>query len=200
VSDPGDTRTQRDPADEPFLERWSRRKREAREGIDEEVEVEAAAEPAQDEPAPAEAAPGGTPALPELPDIDSLGEDSDYSAFMAPGVDGSLRRKALRKLFSSPKFNVCDGLDDYCEDFTQWAPLGDVITADMRHHLERAAKLAEQLGETAAPGEDAAPVEDAASGEDATQAPPSQAAVAAPDPLQEAPETDSPAEEPERDA
>ncbi len=144
--------------------------------------------PRKDEPAPAEGAAGGTPALPELPDIESLGEDSDYSAFMAPGVDDSLRRKALRKLFSSPKFNVCDGLDDYCEDFTQWAPLGDVITADMRHHLERAAKLAEQLAESGAPGEEGA------------QAPPSQAAVAAPDPLQEAPETDSPAEEPERDA
>jgi len=146
VNDPGDTRAQRPSADEPFLERWSRRKQQARDGIDEEVEVPPDAVEAEAAQAAA-GAPDAPNAVPELPDLDSLGEDSDYSAFMTPGVDPSLRRQALRKLFSSPKFNICDGLDDYCEDFTQWAPLGDVITADMRHHIERAAKLAEQLAE-----------------------------------------------------
>jgi hypothetical protein len=46
----------------------------------------------------------------------------------------------LRKLFSSPKFNVFDGLDTYRDDFTSFPPLGDIVTADMRHHLERLAK------------------------------------------------------------
>ena len=142
MSEPGDTRPPRAADDEPFLQRWSRRKREAGQGIDEEK-----APPPSSGAAEAATAPAEPPAVPELPDIDSLGQDSDYSAFMAPGVDGSLRRQALRKLFSSPKFNVCDGLDDYCEDFTRWTPLGDIVTADMRHHLERAARLAEQVQE-----------------------------------------------------
>ena len=80
------------------------------------------------------------PAATVLPDIESLGPDSDYSAFLGPDVDASLRRAALRKLFHSPKFNVLDGLDDYCDDFTQFAPLAGIVTADMRHHLERAAR------------------------------------------------------------
>jgi hypothetical protein len=187
VSDPGDTRAQRPSADEPFLERWSRRKQQAREGIDEEA---AAPGPVEAEATPAApGAPDAPAAVPELPDLDSLGEDSDYSAFMTPGVDPSLRRQALRKLFSSPKFNVCDGLDDYCEDFTQWVPLGDVITADMRHHLERAAKLAEQLAEA---GEN-----EAAGG----RAPEAAAAASADTSSAEGDRTEDPAgEETERDA
>ena len=144
---------QRTAADEPFLARWSRRKAGAREDA-----VAPAAEPAPAEVVPpATEVPAGEPVL---PDIDSLGEDSDYSAFLSPKVDEGLRRQALRKLFRSPKFNVCDGLDDYCGDFTQFAALGDVITADMRHHLERAARAVERLAadQQSAP----APVEQAA--------------------------------------
>ena len=188
MSSPGDVKGPRDPAEEPFLARWSRRKRQAREGIEEGAAEPVEAESAPAGSAPAEPAPAEPQALPELPDIESLGEESDYSAFMASGVDESLRRKALRKLFSSPKFNVLDGMDDYCEDFTRWAPLGDVVTADMRHHLERAAKLAEQLAETDAARDEPVP------------APQSRAAVAAEAPTQGAPETEDPTEEPECDA
>ena len=173
MSGPGDSRPPRGAEDEPFLERWSRRKREASQGIDDETPVPPAA------PAQAGAAP--PPAEPELPDIDSLGEDSDYSAFMAPGVDGSLRRQALRKLFRSPKFNVCDGLDDYCDDFTRWTPLGDIVTADMRHHLERAARLAEQVEEAIGPPDGAEPVEPAAAVAATGTAPEDPAARAGPD-------------------
>ena len=76
----------------------------------------------------------------ELPDIDSLNEDSDYSAFMAPNVSTELRNLALRKLFKSSVFNIRDGLDDYDEDFTTFEKLGDIVTSDMRHHAERKEK------------------------------------------------------------
>ena len=133
-----------DSGESAFLERWSRRKARAR--------AEAgAAEPeeAPEAPAgrPADTAPPAGPGAP-LPDLDSLDADSDYSAFMAAGIDESLKREALRKLFRSPKFNVIDGLDDYCRDYTQWEKLGDVVTADMRHRLERLARLAESGPET----------------------------------------------------
>ncbi len=78
----------------------------------------------------------------DLPDLDELGEDSDYSMFMAKGVSREKRQAALRKLFHSPKFNVTDGLDDYCEDFTKFEPLGGIVTAEMRHHAERLARKA----------------------------------------------------------
>jgi len=43
----------------------------------------------------------------------------------------------MRRLFSSPEFNVRDGLDDYDEDYTQFQSLGNTVTAHMRHHEER---------------------------------------------------------------
>lgn len=137
--DPHDTPAE--PTDEPFLGRWSRLKTQARQReADDEV---TAAPPASTTalPAPADTAPAAEPAQPlQLPDLDLLDQDSDYSAFLAQGVDAGLRKRALRKLFHSPKFNVFDGLDTYRDDFTSFPPLGDIVTADMRHQLERAAR------------------------------------------------------------
>jgi len=54
-----------------------------------------------------------------LPDIDTLEEESDFRVFMSDGVPDKLRRLALRKLWSSnPLFGFRDGLNDYDEDFT----------------------------------------------------------------------------------
>ena len=123
-----------DAAEEPFLERWARMKTRANA---ESPPVPPPAIETQRPPDPA----SGSPMLP-LPDLDLLDADSDYSAFLQPGVDLLLRRRALRKLFHSPKFNVLDGLDDYMGDFTSFEKLGDLVTADMRHQLERAARAA----------------------------------------------------------
>jgi hypothetical protein len=125
---------------EPFLQRWARLKSESR-----EAEATGSADAVSPSPRTTSTDPleAGTPAVATdrvLPDLALLDQDSDYSAFLAPEVDPLLRRAALRKLFHSPKFNVCDGLDDYCGDYTQFAPLGGIVTADMRHHVERAAK------------------------------------------------------------
>ena len=136
-----------------FLARWSRRKGLSRKG---EELPEPDADPDDEKPQPAAAAPEspaaagdestGQPAegadtqadsLPELPPLESLGEDSDYSAFLRDGVPANLKQKALRKLFHSPKFNIRDGLDDYDLDFSNPEPLGDVITAEMRYRIER---------------------------------------------------------------
>ena len=72
-----------------------------------------------------------------LPPMDSLTADSDYSAFMAPGVDADIRRQALRRLFASPKFNVVDPMTEYMRDYHSFAPLGDIETADMKHRAVR---------------------------------------------------------------
>jgi len=127
----------RDP--ESFIERWSRRKREARDaeclgGAD---GAPPAGQPASDASVAEMAA--DSPA-PPLPDVELLDQDSDYRAFLAPGVDAELRRRALRKLFRGPKFNVLDGLDIYQDDFRSFEPLGGIVTADMRHQIEAAAR------------------------------------------------------------
>ncbi|MCW8889608.1 MAG: DUF3306 domain-containing protein [Sedimenticola sp.] len=71
----------------------------------------------------------------DMPPIESLTEESDYSGFLSEKVSDALRQQALRKLFHSASFNVCDGLDDYAEDFTNFAKLGSIITSDMRHQM-----------------------------------------------------------------
>ena len=122
---------------EPFLARWSRRKQEAREQGTAVPEVEPAAAV---DPAAATPEPGPEPTLltdEDMPPIESLTDDADYSGFLSPGVSELLRGQALKRLFSSAKFNVTDGLDDFAEDYTQFAPLGDVVTADMKHQMER---------------------------------------------------------------
>jgi ferredoxin len=79
---------------------------------------------------------------PDLPALDEITADTDVSMFMAGHVDEELRREALRKLFRTARFNRCDGLDDYCEDYNSFESLGDVVTADMRHRVERLARAA----------------------------------------------------------
>lgn len=113
---------------EPFVDRWSRLKR-------------AAAEETQDGPSvepPAEAAPPSAALTDrDMPPVEDLSADSDYTPFLSPKVSEPLRRLALRKLFHSDDFNVCDGLDDYAEDFTRFAGLAGLVTAEMKHRLQR---------------------------------------------------------------
>jgi hypothetical protein len=109
-----------------FLSRWARRKQEARAGV--ELAPEPPAVPVDVVPAPAEAvaavdpAPAGEP-LPTLADVAQLTRESDYSRFVASGVDEGVKRAAMKKLFSDPHFNVMDGLDTYIDDYGKPDPI-----------------------------------------------------------------------------
>ena len=138
---------------ESALSRWSRRKLEAREALEAETQPVTPEDiDSRDLPAemPAEeAAPVLTDA--DMPDIDTLSAESDFSPFMSPGVSDELRNLALRKLFTASVFNVRDGLDEYDDDFTDFEKLGDIVTSDMKHRIEmEQQKLREELarGET----------------------------------------------------
>jgi len=76
----------------------------------------------------------------DMPAIESLSENSNFSQFMSSGVTDELRNLALRKMFKAPFFNIRDGLDEYDEDFTTFEKLGDIVTCDMRHQIEVEAK------------------------------------------------------------
>ena len=153
---------------ESALSRWSRRKLEAKRQTDEaatEPVTEAREEPmAVAEIAPDPVAEDEKPILTDadMPDIDSLDENSDFSPFMSSGVSDELRNLALRKLFHAKVFNIRDGLDEYDDDFTSFEKLGDVVTCDMKHRIEmEQQKLREALAEQEAPADDE-PVEDEA--------------------------------------
>jgi len=153
---PAREREREAPGDEPFFSRWARLKKESRD-IPAGDATDGAAPPAAltpddgaagDEQAPAaanaEAAEdqAAAPSL-ELPPLESLTAESDFSAFMQPGVDSTLRSAALRKMWQNPIYGVVDDLDPFRADFAAFTPLGDIITSDMKFHAERL--LREQL-------------------------------------------------------
>lgn len=74
----------------------------------------------------------GAAVLPTLEDAARLTAQSDYSAFVARGVDKRVRRLALKKLFSDPHFNLMDGLDIYMGDYNRADPLPATMLAALR--------------------------------------------------------------------
>lgn len=99
---------------DPFLARWSRRKLEVAK-------------------APAAAAPAAGAEAPVLPALDSLTFESDFTAFMHAKVDEGVKRAALKKLFSDPRFNVMDGLDTYIDDYTKNEGISEEMLKTLKH-------------------------------------------------------------------
>jgi putative acetyltransferase len=143
--------------DENFLRRWSRRKLEARAGIerkhsgqDREGKQPDAAQPAgTGEPGSAAGAGGAGSARTgeaerepkpastkdDFADVDfeTLNHTYDYTRFMGPNVPDEIRSKALHKLWlSDPILSKAEELHDYASDFTDAAcvmPGGMINTA-----------------------------------------------------------------------
>jgi hypothetical protein len=141
--------------DEGFLRRWARRKTEARSGIEPlpEPVASVAALPVQAE-APSMPAPADVP-LPTMDDVARLTSDSDFSAFVARGVDAAVRRTALKKLFADPHFNAMDGLDVYIDDYTKPSPVSEAMLASLEHAKNALRRVVESVEEP--PVEDDAP-------------------------------------------
>lgn len=117
-----------DEKKEAFLNRWSRLKKEDRQ-----------------RPAVAEEKPA-----PQLPALDKLTPESDFTGFMHPKVEDALRRAALKKLFSDPHFNIPDPYEPYSRNFNVEDPIPPELLATL--------KQAEQLvfGDKTEPKEDVA--------------------------------------------
>jgi hypothetical protein len=171
VGDTEDDATTGKPG-EYFLGRWSRRKTAFRKGETEVDSLPASATadlPVVDAAAPDEADPRAELTDADMPPIESLDKDSDFSVFMSPKVSDQLRTQALRKLFHLPAFNITDGLNDYDEDYTQFAGLGGVVTHEMKRLLKKEldAKTASTDEVLPVDQEAASPPEDAVAENDA---------------------------------
>lgn len=110
--------------DEKFLKRWSKEKltktrdRDSGNDIPELVEEQAALPVVPEEIEDGAAAENDPP--PDLPPIDSLDAESDYTPFLGENVPEELAQKALRKMWSSdPVFSELDGLNDYDGDYSK---------------------------------------------------------------------------------
>jgi len=138
--------------EEGFISRWSRRKHVAKtatdekplqESLDDSQDATLIAVESAEEASETAVVEEDFPVDSDMPPVESLDNDSDYSGFMSPKVSDELRNLALRKLFLGGMFNVRDGLDDYDDDFTSFEKLGDIVTADMRHQMAMAKEALE---------------------------------------------------------
>jgi hypothetical protein len=137
-----------------FLARWSQRKTRARDhgtriapapqadapGVRPEEAERATQAPARalDAPTrPPDAPAVQRPPAPTLDEVAALTRDADFSRFVAPGVDDGVKRAALTKLFSDPRFNVMDGLDTYIDDYNK----ADPLPASMLRKMTQSASL-----------------------------------------------------------
>ena len=145
---------------ENLLSRWSRRKQQAREetepGNPERIDtqqnlsekVPEASLSSSEALLEAQTEPEVVLTDEDMPPIESLTENSDFSGFMSRGVSDELRNLALRKMYRAASFNVLDGLDDYADDYTSFEKLGDIVTSDMKHRIEmEASRKLEQEAE-----------------------------------------------------
>ena len=119
--------------DEGFLRRWARRKAEAASGIETAPVAETPAHACADAAVAPPAAPPAPVPAPTMDDVARLTGDSDFSAFVARGVDAAVRRTALKKLFADPHFNTMDRLDVYIDDYTKPSPVSDAMLASLAH-------------------------------------------------------------------
>ena len=119
---------------EPFLRRWVRRKAEA---TRQSMPADRMPDQADDGPSagaadrrkPAERREKGPP----LPPLETLGADSDFSAFMARGVPREIRNAALRRLWQiDPALGTPDGMVEYGEDFTDAAKAKGLVRTAFR--------------------------------------------------------------------
>lgn len=124
-----------------FFSRWSRRKQASTDETKPDASP-VAAEATSAPVAPAEALPP-----PTLDDVAALTHEADFRRFVAPGVDETVRRTAMKKLFTDPHFNVMDGLDIYIDDYNKFEPL----PAAMLAMLEHAKPLLDPLGQLQQP-------------------------------------------------
>ena len=174
-----------------FVSRWAQRKAQARRGVAQPLEsapnlarapaantgdganvgdvatvpnapATGTSEPARD-PVPA------SEALPTLADVAVLTRASDYSRFVAPGVDEGVKQAAMKKLFADPHFNVMDGLDTYIDDYGQPDPIPLAMLRRMNqskflglfdHEAEDDEKTAQALAAAAAAKEPTKPTDD----------------------------------------
>ena len=183
-SKPRQSATESGGDDDAFLSRWARRKRISKAGGDPDTAQEDAR---VDENVLASAVPDtGESTRPlsesepealtdeDMPPVDSIDENTDMSGFFSPKVSEAVKKAALKKFFHSPAFNIVDGLDDYDDDFTAFAALGDIVTSDMRGQMELKQRRAEEeaLAKNEQAIESAPPPEEPSSGVEHEEAAP----------------------------
>lgn len=79
-----------------------------------------------------------------IADVDSVTFDSGVVSFLKQGVDKSVKKAALAKLFHSDEFNYISDMDDHTEDFSNIPKLDDSIAKQLRGWVKTVLEEPEQ--------------------------------------------------------
>ncbi len=150
-----------------FFKRWQQRREQVAEQAEIEAKQATAATPSTAEAEALESASTEdldasptTDAAPEpnsetaelsLPDPSQIEQGGSFADFMQPGVDPSVRKQALKSLWSQPQYNQLDGLTDYHYDYSKQQSLDSETAAELTKKLFRHSKQrVEEASEEAA--------------------------------------------------
>ena len=148
--------------DSGFLSRWARRKAEVKSGLGQPAPAPVVAPPAV--AASEVAAPNlppvepivEAPPAPTLEDVAALAPGDEVSRFVAQGVGESVKRAAVKKLFTDPHYNIMDGLDIYIGDYSQPDPIPVAMLRQMNQSKFLGLFAAEEAAEAQAAADAAA--------------------------------------------
>ncbi len=108
-------------SNEGVLARWSRRKlQQVDDAADNEVKSQSAELTSDHKPKV------------------SLEQERALPIWQQDDVDSETKQKALAALFRQTEFQDVDHMNEYDEDFTQFDPLGDIITQEMKRMINLA--------------------------------------------------------------
>jgi hypothetical protein len=163
--------------EEGLLKRWSRRKLEQREreryAVPPQPEEESGGKTdvaTTGERSPADAPPAAAQTVADLPPIESLTRDSDFTVFLREGVPDDLRNLALRKLWrSDPVFANLDGMLEYGEDYSQWFKPGAGAALKTLYRVGQGYLAEDVEPAPEAPAEESGPAATAAVSQPATE-------------------------------
>jgi len=79
-----------------------------------------------------------------IADVDSVTFDRGVASFLQQGVDKSVKKAALAKLFHSDEFNYISDMDDHTEDFSNIPKLDDSIAKQLRGWVKTVLEEPEQ--------------------------------------------------------
>lgn len=138
--------------DNGFLSRWSRRKLTPTEEQD-ESQLSPEQEPSEEHDSA------------ESEDKAVEQEAAEKPVWQRDDVDEDTKKEALRALFHRPEFNDRCRLNEYDDDFTQFASLGNIVTHEMKRALKKVEESTRPVDEpdsqqTAATDEKAEPEQD----------------------------------------
>ncbi|WP_321831538.1 DUF3306 domain-containing protein [Thalassovita sp.] len=135
---------------------WSRRRAAVAAEAEAEVQAAVAAEHAEEQAKLDELSDEELLVKLELPNPDEMQQGDDFAAFMKQAVPERLRRRALRRLWTSnPVLANVDMLVDYGEDFTDSAMVVENLQTayqvgkGMKAHVEELARQARALEDAA---------------------------------------------------